>query len=220
MWVGAAEHVAGKTNKAGSSWDMQPWKLQETSLDLLPSGGGRHSPCPSQEGRHWALSDVMCPGWLGLYLIYVWGQTLTHSPSLPNLNVHSKGLSLSQSLPSICLWVSLSVSYQSATLSFCLSVCLPAGLSGFRVCPYVCLAVCRSGLLACQKVSLPSHCMDAWTHTSHWPCPGNLIIQHSWMLVCACTHRCAYRSANSDPCTQTKGVPPNYGKKFFFLFFL
>lgn len=153
MWVGAAEHVAGKTNKAGSSWDMQPWKLQETSLDLLPSGGGRHSPCPSQEGRHWALSDVMCPGWLGLYLIYVWGQTLTHSPSLPNLNVHSKGLSLSQSLPSICLWVSLSVSYQSATLSFCLSVFLLVYLVSGSVHMYVWLFVGQVCLLARKSVS-------------------------------------------------------------------
>lgn len=69
MWVGAAEHV--ETNKTGSGRDMQPWKLQETSLDLLPWRGGRQSPCPSEEGRHWALSGAMCPGWLVPCLIYV-----------------------------------------------------------------------------------------------------------------------------------------------------
>lgn len=76
----------------------------ETSGDVLgspPSGRGRRSPCPSQEGQHWALSKVMCPGWLVPCLIYVWGQrqSMTHSPSLSNLNVHSKCMSLPAARP-------------------------------------------------------------------------------------------------------------------------
>lgn len=36
----------------------------------------------------------------------------------------------------------------------CQSVCLPSGLSGFNICLYVCLAVCRSAQTACQKIPL------------------------------------------------------------------
>lgn len=63
MWVGAAEHVAGR-NKQG--WISLRYATMETSGDVLgwssfPPGGGREggrpSPCPSREGRRWALSD-------------------------------------------------------------------------------------------------------------------------------------------------------------------
>lgn len=70
MWVGAAEHVAGETNKAGSGC-----ATMETSGDVLgsPSLRGREAESLPQSGglTLGALSDVMCPGWLVLCLIYV-----------------------------------------------------------------------------------------------------------------------------------------------------
>lgn len=68
---------------------------------------------------------------------------------------------------------------------------------------------------ASAQVCPLSRCMDAWSHTSNWPCPGNLIIQQSWMFVCACRHRCAHSGANSQPCT--KRVPPLWLGGLFFL---
>lgn len=69
MWVCAAEHVAGETNK-----ELR-YATMETLGDVLGAcflrGGGRTSPCPHEESRRWALSDVMSPGWLVLCLIYV-----------------------------------------------------------------------------------------------------------------------------------------------------
>lgn len=160
MWVGATEHVAGETNKAGSGC-----ATMETSGDVLgsPSLQGRETESLPQSGglTLGALSDVMCPGWLVLCLIYVWGrgQSLPRSPSLSNLNVHSKGRSLPAARPcplsvcgSICLFLTNLLELWSL---------LPPGLSGFSVSPHVCLSVCRSGLLACQKVCLPSH---VWMH--------------------------------------------------------
>lgn len=49
--------------------DLDEIYKREMSLDLIPLAGvvvvigaGFQSPYPSQEGQHWSMSDVMCPG--------------------------------------------------------------------------------------------------------------------------------------------------------------
>lgn len=85
-------------------------------------------PAPVRRTNIGALSYVMCPEWLVLCLIYVWGQSLT--PSLSNLNVHSKGPSLPAArlcplsvCRSYCLFLTNRLTLQSICLSSRWSVC-------------------------------------------------------------------------------------------------
>lgn len=143
---------------------MQPRELPTTSP---PVRGGRQRACPSQEDQHrgFELCDV---SWrLVLCLIYVWGRSLT--PSLSNLNVHSKGPSLPAARPcplsvcrSYCLFLTNRLTLQP--------VCPPVGLSAFSRS----LSVCRSGAFICQK-AFPSlrhyGCMDLYNRlTVPWKC--------------------------------------------------
>lgn len=198
-----------KTNKAGSSWDMQPWKLPKTSLDLLPTRReeGR-VPCSSQEGQRWALSDVMCPGWLVLCLIYVWGQwqSLTHSPSPSNLNVHSKGLFLPAARPcplSVCRSVCLFLT-NLTSLPVCLCVFLPLFYL-LLASVYMPVWLFVGQALACLLESLPSlalyGCMNSYEPlTMPWKC------NHPAQLdVCLCVY--------TQMCIQERKQPAMYTNK-------
>lgn len=148
-------------------------------------------------------------------------QSLTHSPSPSNLNVHSKGLSLPAARP--CpLSVSGSICLFLTNRTDCQSVCLlSAGLSGFRICLYVCLPDCLEVRSACLPESLPSltlyGCMISYEPLT-MPWKSNHPAQ---LDVCLCLYTQMCIQERKQPAThKTKGVPPSYDSSRFWGFFV